>query len=129
MKKTLATQFNNSLSSEIHIYSLCKNTSYKLHTLWRILKYIWIWKKQVFNESVYNLPVQLLWTNLDISYKIQETVLRLVYQNSNFSFTTQIEIDIPVTMHQKYCNYWNFQKRKGIILRDHILREKVYIAL
>ena len=108
-EKLLGISIDTTLSFEHHITSLCKKASQKLHALARIAHYMDFEKRRslmkAFVISQFNYcPLIWMFHNRSLNNrvsKIHDRALRLVYQNTNLSFSEALELENVVTIHQR----------------------------
>ena len=100
-EKLLGVKFDSNLSFEIHITSLYKKASQKLHALATISHYMDLNKRRNLMENFITSQFSycpLIWMshsrNLNNKiHRIHEQALRLVYQN-NLSFSELLDLEI-----------------------------------
>ena len=104
----LGLAIDNCLTFKDHIDTLCSNASYKLHTLWRIRKYLTPDEAKVLHNAFINTQfsyASIIWmfcrkADYLKMEKIQHKVLKIVF-NSNESFEDLLLHSNEVSIHQK----------------------------
>ena len=108
-KKLLGIKVDNKVAFKIHVESLCKNASQKLHALSRIGNYMTFEQRRIilhsFLISQYGYcPLVWMFHTRELNNKINnihKRALRIVYQDSKSSFEDLLEKEKAFTVHDR----------------------------
>ena len=111
-EKLLGIKTDSKLSFEIHVSSLDKKASQKLHALARVVNFMDLAKRKSLMKAFITFQFNycpLIWMfhsrqlNNRIN-KIQERALRLVYKNRKLTFKDLLKLDNSITIHRQTKN-------------------------
>ena len=108
-EKLLGINIDNKLNFDMHVASLCKNASRKMHVLARITPFMSIPKKRMllnaFFKSQFNYcPLVWMFHSRAINNKINklhERCLRIIYNDKHSSFHELLTKDRSVSVHTR----------------------------
>ena len=108
-EKLLGIKIDNKLNFNLHVESLCKNASSKMHALARVTPYMNLPKKRMllnaFFKSQFNYcPLVWMCHSRALNNKINrlhERCLRIIYNDKHSSFHDLLEIDRSVSVHSR----------------------------
>ena len=96
-----------------HINELCRKTSYKLHALQRIRRYLSVDKARLLTNAFIDTQFNyapLIWmfagkTLINKICKIHHSTLQVVYDDFDKSYDELLELNRDLSIHQRHLRY------------------------